>query len=57
MSQCFNSFSIMYSPYNKRGRALLKGVIIIKRVMQALTNKGRRDKREKKKESLIFTKV
>ena len=57
MSQRFNFFSIARSPYNKKGRALLKGVIIIKRVVQALTNKGRRDKEEKKKESLIFTKV
>jgi hypothetical protein len=46
-----------YSPYNKRGRALLRGVIIVKRAAQALTNKGKRDKREKKKESLVFTKV
>jgi hypothetical protein len=46
-----------YSPYNKRGRALLRGVIIVRRVAQALINKGRRDKREKKKESYIFIKV
>jgi hypothetical protein len=46
-----------YSPYNKRGRALLRGVIIVRRVAQALTNKERRDKGEKKKESYIFTKV
>jgi hypothetical protein len=45
------------SPYNKRGRALLRGIIIVRRVAQALTNKGKRDKGEKKKESLIFTKV
>ena len=47
----------MYSPYNRRGRALLRGVIVARRVAQALTNKGRRDKGEKKKESHIFTKV
>ena len=46
-----------YSPYNKRGRALLRGVIVVKRVAQTLTNKERRDKGEKKKESYIFTKV
>ena len=46
-----------HSPYNKRGRVLLRGVIIIKRVAQALTNKERRNKGEKKKKSLIFTKV
>ena len=46
-----------YSPYNKRGRALLRGVIVVRRVVQALTNKGRRDKGEKKKESYIFIKV
>jgi hypothetical protein len=57
MSQYFNSFSIARSPYNKRGRALLRGVIIVKRAAQTLTNEGRRDKREKKKESYIFTKV
>ena len=46
-----------YSSYNKRGRALLRGVIVVKRAAQALTNEGRRDKGEKKKESHIFTKV
>jgi hypothetical protein len=46
-----------YSPYNKRGRALLRGVIVVRRVIQALINKGRRDKREKKNESFIFTKI
>ena len=45
------------SPYNKRGRAVLRGVIIVRRVAQALTDEEKRDKREKKKESLIFTKV
>jgi hypothetical protein len=45
------------SLYNKRGRALLRGVVIVRRVAQALTNKERRDKGEKKKESLIFIKV
>ena len=45
------------SPYNKRERALLRGVIVVKRVAQTLTNKERRDKGEKKKESYIFTKV
>jgi hypothetical protein len=45
------------SPYNRRGRALLRGVIIVRRVAQALTNEEKQDKREKKKESLIFTKV
>jgi hypothetical protein len=45
------------NPYNKRGRALLRGVIVAKRAVQVLTNKGRRDKGEKKKESYIFTKV
>jgi hypothetical protein len=33
MSQRFNSFSIVYSPYNKKGRVLLRGVIIVKRVV------------------------
>jgi len=46
-----------YSPYNKRGRVLLRGIIIIRRVIQALINKRKRDKGEKKKESLILTKV
>jgi len=45
------------SPYNKRERALLRGVIVIKRAAQALTNKRRRNKEEKKKKSLIFIKV
>ena len=45
------------SPYNRKGRALLRGVIIVRRVAQALTDEGRRDKGEKKKESYIFTKV
>jgi hypothetical protein len=45
------------SLYNKRGRALLRGVVIVKRAAQALTNEERRDKGEKKKESLIFTKI
>jgi hypothetical protein len=45
------------SSYNKKGRALLRGVIVIRRAAQALTNKRKRNKREKKKESLIFTKV
>jgi hypothetical protein len=44
------------SPYNKRGRALLRGIIVIRRAAQALTNKGKKNKEEKKK-SLIFTKV
>ena len=57
MSQRFNSFSITYNPYNKRGRALLRGIIVARRVAQALTDKGRRDKGEKKKKSYIFTKV
>jgi hypothetical protein len=46
-----------YSPYNRRGRALLRGVIAARRVAQALTNEERRDKGEKKKESYIFAKV
>jgi hypothetical protein len=46
----------MCSPYNRRGRALLRGVVAIRRVAQALTNKGKKNKGEKK-ESLIFTKV
>jgi hypothetical protein len=33
MSQRFNSFSIVYNPYNKRGRVLLRGIIIIRRVV------------------------
>jgi hypothetical protein len=45
-----------YSPYNKRGRALLRGIIVIRRITQALTNKGKKNKEEKKK-SPIFTKV
>jgi hypothetical protein len=48
---------VAYSPYNRRGRALLRGIIVVRRVAQALTNKGKRDKREKKKESYIFTKI
>jgi hypothetical protein len=44
------------SPYNKRGRALSRGVIVIRRAAQALTNKGKKNKGEKK-ESPIFTKV
>jgi hypothetical protein len=57
MSRRFNSFSIARSPYNKKGRELSRGVIIIKRAAQVLTDKGRRNKREKKKERLIFIKV
>jgi hypothetical protein len=57
MSRRFDSFFIACSPYNKRGRALLKGVIVVRRAAQALTDEGRRDKGEKKKESYIFTKV
>jgi len=45
------------SPYNKRGRVLLRGIVIARRVAQALTNKRRRNKGEKKKESYIFIKV
>jgi hypothetical protein len=57
MSRRFNSFSMACSPYNKRGRALLRGVVVARRAVQALTNEGRRDKGEKKKESHVFTKV
>ena len=45
------------SPYNKRGRALSRGVIIAKRAVQALTDEERRNKGEKKKKNHIFTKV
>ena len=45
------------SPYNGRGRALLRGVIVVRRAAQALTDEGRRDKGEKKNESYIFAKV
>jgi hypothetical protein len=45
-----------YSLYNKRGRALLRGIIVIRRIAQALTNKGKKNKGEKK-ESPVFTKV
>jgi hypothetical protein len=48
---------VAHSPYNKRERALSRGVIIVRRVAQALTNEKKRDKGEKKKESHIFTKV
>jgi hypothetical protein len=45
-----------HSPYNRRGRALLRGVIAIRRVAQALTDEGKKNKGEKKK-SPVFTKV
>ena len=57
MSRRFNSFSIARSPYNKRGRELLRGVIVVKRAAQVLTDKGRRNKGEKKKERPAFTEV
>jgi hypothetical protein len=56
MSRRFNLFSMARSPYNKRRRALLRGVMAIRRVAQALTNKGKKNKEEKKK-SPVFTKV
>ena len=57
MSQRFDSFSMARSLYNKRGRELSKGVIAVKRAAQVLTDEGRRNKREKKKERLIFIEV
>ena len=57
MSRRFNSFSVARSLYNKRGRELLRGVVAVKRAAQVLTDKGRRNKREKKKKRLIFIKI
>jgi hypothetical protein len=57
MSRRFDSFSMARSPYNKRGRELSRGVIIIRRAAQVLTDKGRRNEREKKKERPVFTEV
>ena len=36
---------------------MLRGIIVIKRAAQVLTDKERRNKREKKKERLVFIKV
>ena len=57
MSRRFDSFSIARSPYNGRGRELSRGVVAAKRAAQVLTDKGRRNKREKKKERPAFTEV
>jgi hypothetical protein len=57
MSQRFNSFSIARSPYNKRRRELLRSVITVKKAAQILTDKEKRNKREKKKERPVFTEV
>ena len=57
MSRRFNSFSIARSLYNKRGRELLRGVVAVKRAAQVLTDKGRRNEGEKKKERPVFAEV
>ena len=36
---------------------MLKGIITVKKAAQVLTDEGRRNKREKKKERLIFIEV
>jgi hypothetical protein len=56
MSRRFDSFSVAHSPYNRRGRALSRGVVVIRRAAQALTDEGKKNKGEKK-ESPAFTKV
>jgi hypothetical protein len=57
MSRRFDSFSITRSLYNKRGRELSRGVITVKKAAQVLTDEGKRNEGEKKKERLIFIKV
>jgi hypothetical protein len=57
MSRRFDSFSIARSLYNKRRRELSRGIIAVKKAAQVLTDKRKRNKREKKKERLIFTEV
>ena len=50
-------FFITRSLYNKKRRELLKGIITVKKTAQILTDEGKKNKREKKKERLIFIEV
>jgi hypothetical protein len=57
MSRRFDSFSMARSPYNRRGRELSRGVVAVRRAAQVLTDKGRRNEGEKKKERPVFAEV
>ena len=57
MSRRFDSFSVARSPYNGRGRELSRGVVAARRAAQVLTDKGRRNEGEKKKERPVFAEV
>jgi len=57
MSRRFDSFSVARSPYNGRGRELSRGVVAARRAAQVLTDKGRRNEGEKKKERPAFAEV